>query len=68
MTNIEVAENADSFLIRSILPFHFEEDLQIKKAQLQSNSTYQHPKRDAPNTFRNVLRTVSRRRHVTGTA
>ena len=31
MTNIEVAENADSFLIRSILPFHFEEDLQKKK-------------------------------------
>ena len=31
MTNIEAAENADSILIRSILPFHFEEDLQIKK-------------------------------------
>ena len=34
MTNIEVAENADSFLIRSILPFHFEEDLQIKKSPI----------------------------------
>ena len=30
MTNIKAAENADSILIRSILPFHFEGDLQIK--------------------------------------
>ena len=48
MTNIEVAENADSFLIRSILPFHFEEDLDPdKKPNCNRTVTYQHPKRDA---------------------